>query len=239
MSTFQIFECVDFSPLPNRTSGSSAHTRQFNNDGHWPLAIPEYSKLGRWFNLTMDRSFGQCSGQMHYRRQTVNGGGCKIGEANGPLRCSLPLPRWKRGWLNGTRPFIFLSHFLSRMPGASLSLSPSLSLSLSLSLWKFARFWVWSILNIERLRMIYVAWPDGNSEQEMRAIFQLRCFFQIRLPLCNWAELRVKSYRLVWLLFASEIYSNDLNNWINFCSFPIRSPLFICSSSFLEHFLTY
>ena len=119
------------------------------------------------------------------------------------------------------------------------SLSLPLSPSLSLSLWKFARFWVWSILNIERLRMIYVAWPDGNSEQEMRAIFQLRCFFQIRLPLCNWAELRVKSYRLVWLLFASEIYSNDLNNWINFCSFPIRSPLFICSSSFLEHFLTY
>lgn len=113
------------------------------------------------------------------------------------------------------------------------------SFSLPLSLWKFARFWVWSILNIERLRMIYVAWPDGNSEQEMRAIFQLRCFFQVRLLLCNWAKLRVKSYRLVWFLFASEIYSNDLNNWINFRSFPIRSPLFICSTSFLELSLTY
>lgn len=134
MSTFQIFECVDFSPLPNRTSGSPAHTRQFNNNGHWPLAIPEYSKPGRWFNLTMDRSFGQCSGQMHYRRQTVDGGGCKIGAANGPLRCSLPLPRWKRGWLNGTRPFIFLSHFLSRMPGASLSLPLSLKICSILSL---------------------------------------------------------------------------------------------------------
>ena len=139
------------------------------------------------------------------------------------------------GWTE--RGLSFFSRIFFRECPVLLSLS--LSPSLSLPLWKFARFWVWSILNIERLRMIYVAWPDGNSEQEMRAIFQLRCFFQIRLPLCNWAELRVKSYRLVWLLFASEIYSNDLNNWINFCSFPIRSPLFICSSSFLEHFLTY
>lgn len=99
-------------------------------------------------------------------------------------------------------------------------------LFLSLSLWKFARFWVWSILNIERLRMIYVAWPDGNSEQEMRAIFQLRCFFQVRLLLCNWAELRVKSYRPMWFLFASE-YT------VTICTIEL---IFVCSL-FVRHYL--
>ena len=128
------FSSVSIFPLPRR--GERVHTRAHTRVGLTIMATDQRPSLNirkpnRWFNPTMDRSFGQYSGQMYYRRQTVNGGGgCKIGAEWTPYVRSVCLcPRWKRGWLNETRPFIFLSHFLSRM--RSLRFDSSMPLSSS------------------------------------------------------------------------------------------------------------
>ena len=99
-------------------------------------------KPNRWFNPTMDRSFGQYFGQMYYRRQTGGGVGGGWLQNRGrmdslrPLR--VPLSTLKAWVAERNAAFHFPLAF-----SFENALAPLRFLDASLFLWKFARFWVW------------------------------------------------------------------------------------------------
>lgn len=182
------FSSVSIFPL-SRQAETRVHTRahacRSNNNGHWPTAsLPEYSKAEPmiqsdngpfvrtilWSNV-LSTANGEQGRGWRWGRLLQNRGGMD------PLRpLCVPLSTLKAWVAERNTAFHFPLAFSFENALAPLRFLSCLSLSLFL--WKFARFWVWidpvGEGKRERLRMIYVAWPDGNSVQERCGPFS--CF---------------------------------------------------------------
>lgn len=164
---FQIFECVHIStPLLNRTRACPTIMATDHRPSLWIFQA-------RWFNPTMDRSAGQCPGQMHYRRQTAA----------------------KRGWLQSRGggmdppPSTLLKAWVVPFHAATLPRRVFFRREWPLSA-KFARFPSRVLIDPLQTTGRDYEWymsrdRIGNSRQEMRAIFFLDAFsrFSLLLPL--------------------------------------------------------
>lgn len=166
----------DFRVCPHFHTPPKSHTRLSNNNGHWPSAIPEYSKpddsIRQWTVRVPDNALVKCT--VGGKRRPNGGGGCKIGAAGwNPLRSPrLPPSCWKRGWwCPFTRPHVTSSRFSSRREWP-LSLRKICFDSSSSSLPDR------SGTRRERLRMIYVANREFGA-RDAGHFLQARCFLEI------------------------------------------------------------